>query len=124
MFTLLCLSLGALLTLGGLLLIAPQVRVHQIEAYSRGSWLFRAGMALSALGLLVLRLTSGSDDLRRVGLVIGVAGVMGGLITWGHEYHQAKEHGAERWDWPRSLTLQMIASGAIVLTLGWMAIGS
>jgi len=52
LLSLLLIGIGALLALAGLLMIAPQVRVHQIRVYSRGSWLFRAGMILTALGVL------------------------------------------------------------------------
>jgi hypothetical protein len=69
---------GAMLVLAGLLMIAPQVRVHQIRIYSVGSWMYRAGIALSLIGLIVLPLSDGLDALAQVGLVTGVAGLMGG----------------------------------------------
>ncbi len=48
---------------------------------------------------------------------MGVAGIMGGVITAGHEWKQAHEHGLPRWDWLRSLTLQMIVLGVVVVLL-------
>ena len=76
---------GAVLVLIGLLLIAPQVRVHQIRKYSAGSWVFRAGIGLSLIGLIALTFSDGIDELGPVGIVTGIAGLMGGLITWNHE---------------------------------------
>jgi len=109
--------LGALLVLMGLLMIAPQVRVHQIKVYSRGSWVYRIGIALSVIGLIVLPLSDGINELAQVGLVTGVAGLMGGIITWNHELHQARNAGDIPWDWPHSLTLQMIVMSAAVIVL-------
>jgi hypothetical protein len=116
LIVLIAISLGAALTLIGLLLIAPEVKVHQIRVYSPGSWVFRAGMALTLIGLMGVWANNGAQELRQVGLVVGVAGAMGGVITWGHEWRQAHETGHTRWDWPRSLTLQMVVLG--LLTIG------
>jgi hypothetical protein len=106
-----------MLVLAGLLMIAPQVRVHQIRIYSVGSWMYRAGIALSLIGLIVLPLSDGLDALAQVGLVTGVAGLMGGVITWNHELHQARDVGEIPWDWPHSLTLQMMVMGAALIVL-------
>jgi hypothetical protein len=108
---------GALLVLVGLLMIASQVRVHQIRIYSVGSWVYRAGILLSLIGLIAIPLSDGLDELAQVGLVTGVAGLMGGVITWNHELHQAHDAGEIPWDWMRSLTLQMILMGAAVIVL-------
>jgi hypothetical protein len=40
--------------------------------------MYRAGIALSLIGLIVLPLSDGLDALAQVGLVTGVAGLMGG----------------------------------------------
>lgn len=117
LLTLIAIGSGALLVLVGLLMIAPQVRVHQIRIYSPGSWLFRVGMLLTALGVLLARGGDAPKELLQVGQLIGVAGIMGGVITAGHEYHQAKDHPDILWDWWHSLTLQMLVSGVIVLLL-------
>lgn len=115
LISLLAVGLGSLLTLLGLVFIAPEVRVHQIKVYSRGSWLFRAGMLLVALGV---GLGGGvPQEFAQVGQLMGVAGIMGGIITAGHEWKQAHEHGLPHWDWLRSLTLQMIVLGVLVLLL-------
>ncbi len=117
LLSLLAIGMGALLVLVGLLLIAPQVRVHQIKVYSTGSWLFRAGMLSTVFGILITLSGDRSNPLMQVGQLLGVAGLMGGLITAGHEWHQARDNGQVPWDWPRSLTLQMIVLGVIVLAL-------
>ena len=44
-----------------------------------------------------------------------IAGLMGGVITAGHEYHQARDNHDASWSWLRSLTLQMVVMGAVVL---------
>ncbi len=111
LLSLIALGVGALLSLLGLVLIAPQVRVHQIKVDSPGSWLFRVGMLLLVLALIAAR---GSDLPRQfalVGQLLGLTGVLGGVITLGHEYRQA------RCDWPRSLTLQLVALGGLALAL-------
>ncbi len=117
LLTLIAVGIGSLLVLVGLVMIAPQVRVHQIKIYSPGSWLFRVGMALTALGVLLGHSGDAPKELLQVGLLIGVAGLMGGVITAGHEYHQAKDHPEVAWDWWHSLTLQMVVMGVIVLVL-------
>ena len=114
---LLCTGVGSILVLIGLLMIAVQVRVHQIRIYGVGSWLFRSGMALTILAII---LVAGDDHLKQllqVGQLMGVAGLMGGVITAGHEWHQAHDNHDAAWSWLRSLTLQMILLGAIVLIL-------
>ena len=113
----LCVGIGSLLVLVGLLMIAPQVRVHQIKVYSAGSWLFRAGMILTALGILLVIGRDHPVQLVQVGQLMGIAGLMGGVITAGHEYHQARDNNDVSWNWGRSLTLQMVVMGAIVLAL-------
>jgi hypothetical protein len=106
---------GALLVLVGLVMIAAQVRVHQIEVYSIGSWVFRVGAVLSLFGLILMATGDGSGaELGRVGLLTGVTGFLGGLFVWNHEREQALHEGAEHWDWPRSLTLQLVGLGGSV----------
>lgn len=106
---------GAVGVIIGLLMIAPQVRVHQIEIYSRGSWVFRIGAGLSIIGLLTNLLAAENDALGDIGIVTGVAALMGGIITWGHERKQALDSGVQKWDWQASLTLQMVIFGAVIL---------
>ena len=115
-------AVGSLLVLVGLLMIAPQVRVHQIRIYSPGSWLFRAGMILTALGILAALSGDHPLQLIQVAQLIGVAGLMGGLITAGHEWRQARDHHDTTWNWLRSLTLQMVILGALVLGLASLVV--
>ncbi|NDJ55287.1 MAG: hypothetical protein GYB68_19620 [Chloroflexi bacterium] len=114
--TLLALGGGIAFILFGLILIAPQVRIHQIEIYSLGSWVFRAGIGLSLLAVVVMAGTGVLQELESISLWAGLAALLGGLFVWNHERAQALHDGAETWDWQQSLTLQMMSSGA-VLTL-------
>jgi hypothetical protein len=121
LLSLLCIGIGAVLVLVGLLMIAPQVRVHKIKIYSPGSWLFRAGMILTTLGILVALSGDRLRPLMQVGQLMGVAGLMGGIITAGHEWHQARDNNDVAWDWWHSLTLQMVVMGIFVLVLASIA---
>ena len=109
--------LGMLLLLIGLVMIASQVRVHQIEVYSAGSWVFRAGALLSIAGLLVSKTAGGPAELAKVGWLTGGAALLGGLFVLNHERAQVLHDGSSRWDWPRSLTAQMIALGSLILII-------
>ncbi|MBN1963794.1 MAG: hypothetical protein JW910_04050 [Anaerolineae bacterium] len=108
---------GAVLTLLGLGLIAPQVRRHQIRVYSAGSLVFRLGMALALIGVLVLR--NRTYELSVTGLLVGITGLLGGAFVWNHERAQALQlaelRGQAHWDWTSSLTLQMILLGGLVI---------
>lgn len=115
--SLIAILLGALLVLVGLVLIANQVRVHQIQVYGVGSWLFRGGVILSVLGLLLLLANVGPREMALVGTTIGGAGLLGALFTLNHERTQALHGGAESWDWLRSLTVQMVVLSILVLLL-------
>jgi hypothetical protein len=76
---------------------------------------FRAGALLTLAGLILARLASAPAQIGQVGLLVGGAALLGGLFVWNHERAQALHGGAARWDWPRSLTVQMIASGIILI---------
>ncbi len=121
LIALLGVMLGALGVLFGLVLIAPEVRIHQIAVYSRGSWVYRVGALLSLIGLLALILGNGASEIASVGLVTGIAGVLGGLFMWNHERAQALHAGAERWDWPRALTPQIMGLGALIVLVALLA---
>ena len=114
LLSLIGIGIGSLLVLAGLLIIAPQVRVHQIKVYSAGSWVFRLGMILSGLTVLWNGVPT---PFLQVGQLMGVAGLMGGVITAGHEWHQARDNNDTTWNWARSLTLQMVVLGVVVLAL-------
>lgn len=103
---------GGMLALAGLLMIAPQVRRHEIQVYSWRSWLFRAGMLLTLIGMGLL--WGDYPELATVGLLIGITGVLGGLITWNHERAQALHAGLAPWHWRGSLTLHMLVLGGVV----------
>lgn len=120
---LIAVGLGSLCTLLGLVLIAPEVRVHQIKVYSWGSLIFRGGMLLVTIGISIGSAYDIPKEVAQVGQLIGVAGIMGGIITAGHEWKQAHEQGLPRWDWLRSLTLQMIVLGVLVLAVSSAAVG-
>ena len=108
-------GLGALGVLAGLVMIAPEVRVHQIRVYGAGSWVFRAGALLALIGVILARTSGAPAPLNQVGALAGGAALLGGLFVLNHERAQALHGGADRWDWLRSLTLQMFAAGAILL---------
>lgn len=114
-------GLGALLVLDALVMIAPQVKKHRIAVYGVGGWVFRVGAALSAVGLVILKVMGGEEALRLIGLWTGVAALLGGLFTLNHERRQALDGGAERWDWARSLTVQMMGAGATLVGLALIA---
>ncbi len=117
LISLLLIVLGTVGVLTGLVLIAPEVRIHQIAVYSRGSWVLRMGALLTALGLILLGIDAGPDELASVGLLAGISGVLGGLFIWNHERAQALHAGADRWDWPRALTPQVIGAGSVLIML-------
>ena len=110
-------GLGAVLVLAGLVMIAPEVRVHQIRVYGPGSWVFRAGVLLALIGSILARLGAAPAPISQVGMLVGGAALLGGLFVWNHERAQAHHAGQPRWDWPRSLTVQMMASGLVLLLL-------
>ena len=122
LLSLISIAIGALLILIGLLMIAPQVRVHQIKIYSTGSWLFRIGMIAMVIGILAAQDSDLPKQVIQVAQLMGLTGLMGGVITAGHEYRQARDHHDETWSWPRSLALQMIVAGGIVLILASAAL--
>ena len=108
---------GSLLLLIGLVMIANQVRLHQIRIYSAASWVYRIGAFLSALGLLIMLLGDGLSELATLGLVTGGAGLLGALFTLNHERAQALHNGASRWNWPGSLTVQIAGLAALQIVL-------
>src|SRR5262245_48629641 len=114
-------GLGAVLVLGGLVMIAPEVRVHQIRVYSPGSWVFRIGALLALIGLVLARVGGAPTQIVQVGLLVGGAAFLGGLFVWNHERAQAHHAGQSRWDWPRSLTIQMFAAGVVLLVVAGTA---
>jgi hypothetical protein len=113
--------LGALGVLLGLVLIAPEVRIHQITVTSRGSWVYRGGAMLTLIGLAGLILGDGAGEIASVGLITGITGVLGGLFMWNHERAQALHAGADRWDWPRALTPQIMGLGALIVLVALLA---
>ena len=108
-------GIGAVMVLAGLVMIAPEVKIHQIRVYGAGSWVFRAGALLTLIGLIVARLANAPEQIGQVGLVVGGAALLGGLFVWNHERAQAIHGGQARWDWPRSLTVQMFAAGIVLV---------
>ena len=110
--------IGTLLLILGLVLLAPQVKVHEIEKYSRASWLIRTGAIMAIIGLFVNLISASNDALHDIGIVTGVCGMMSGIITWGHERKQALDNGAMRWDWGSSLTLEMVVFGGTIALVG------
>lgn len=109
--------LGTLILIFGLLLLAPQVKVHAIKKNSSANWLFRVGGVLTILGLVFNVVSAANNALQEIGIVTGVCVLMGGIITWGHERQQAYDDGAIRWGWGSSLTLQMVIWGGLILLL-------
>ena len=120
LLSLMAVVLGVTLVLIGLVMVANQVRVHQIRVYSAGAWVFRVGMILSLIGLLIVAVSDGPGELATLGLVTGGAGLLGALFTWNHEQAQALHEGAQRWAWSRSLTFQMAALAGLALLLALM----
>lgn len=73
-------GLGALMVLAGLVMIAPGVRVHQLQAYGSGSWVFRAGALLTLIGLILARIGSAPTQLTQVGVLAGGGGAAGRVV--------------------------------------------
>lgn len=107
---------GALLVQAGLVMIAPQVRIHQIRIYSQGSWVLRLGAVLTLTGVVL----GGAPMLQKIALITGISVLMGGLITWNHERRQALDNGEPRWDFLHSLTLQMMGVGSLLTAVTWL----
>lgn len=107
---------GALLVQAGLVLIAPQVRIHQIRIYSQESWVLRLGALLTLVGVVI----GGAPMLQKVALITGISIVAGALIVWGHERRQALDNGARHWNFLRSLTLQMMSVGSVLTAVTWV----
>ena len=108
--------LGSASIVVGTVLIAPQVRVHQIKKDSKGSRAFMIGSALVCAGLLLLLLDAGAVVLAQVGLLLGVFGFLVAGLVGHHEYLQTQEDEGHEWDWRRSLMAQMLgASGSILI---------
>lgn len=77
---------GLLLTLFGLLLIAPQVNKHQIRPYSTAAWILRGGALLLMITLFLLD----KDDLViQVSRILGVTLITASIIMVNHEWIQA-----------------------------------
>lgn len=112
--TLILIVLGALLSLAGLVAIAPQVQVHRIDARSKAAWLFRGGAGLLILGQLVGLASSLEPSLVTVSLIMGGAILFGGLAVGSHERQQAS------FQLKTSLSLQMVGVGVVVLLLAWL----
>ena len=109
--------MGAILILTGLVMIAPEVRFHRIQTGGLGAWFFRAGGLFTILALAMVWVTGGPSDLGKVGVLVGGTCALSGLFVWNHERSQALHNGASRWNWPQSLTFQLVMAGAIILAL-------
>ncbi|MCI0713640.1 MAG: hypothetical protein L0154_26015 [Chloroflexi bacterium] len=117
LLSLLGILLGSAAMIVGLVLIAPQVRVHQIEKKSRGSQTFLIGSGLVSVGLLFLLLDSGTMVMAQVGLLMGFLGFLVAGLVGHHEYLQTQEADSREWDWRQSLMAQMLASSGAILVL-------
>jgi hypothetical protein len=109
--------IGTLLYLVGLVMIAAQVRVHAIRVNSRGSWVFRVGSILAAVGVLLVP-EPWAVVARLLGLLsLPVAGLVGH-----HEWLQVRDAGATSFPWTRSLAVQVVLLGfGVVHTAGLIA---
>ena len=56
-------------------------------------------------------------EIGQTGFAVGFSALMGGIITWNHEYAQARDAGKLPWNWKASLTLQMVIFGAMMIAL-------
>lgn len=118
MFTLIAMIgivLGSVLMLLGLLLIAPQVRVHKIKVNSPGGWVFVAGALSVHFGQLALWFGDRLPVLAQVALVMGVLGLLSAALVGHHEQKQALENGAVRWFWQGSLMVRMLVAAILIL---------
>jgi hypothetical protein len=117
LLSLLGILLGSAAMIVGLVLLAPQVRVHQIAKKSRGSQTFLIGTGLVSVGLLFLLLDSGAVVMAQVGLLMGFLGFLGAGLVGHHEYLQTQDDDTQEWDWRQSLMARMLASSAAILVL-------
>ena len=113
MISLLFILLGALLLLVGFVTIAPQVRVHQIEAKSGAAWIFRGGAGLLILGELWGLQRPIEPALGTVALIVGGATLFAALTIISHERQQAD------YKFSRSLSLQVFVAGGVILLLAF-----
>ncbi|NDJ75086.1 MAG: hypothetical protein GYB65_02410, partial [Chloroflexi bacterium] len=97
-----------------------QVRMHAIRPHCRASWLYRAGALGCAGGVLLLWADGGSGELVDVALLVGVAGLLGGLFVWDHEWLQGQERGTG-WHWQRALAPQMMLLAGLLVVLALLA---
>ncbi|MCB0208891.1 MAG: hypothetical protein KDJ52_06165 [Anaerolineae bacterium] len=106
--------LGSLFALAGLVGLAPQVRVHQIDPQSTMAWLFRAG-AFAILSGQVLGLVNPLDTaFVTVSLLMGWAILFVSLAVASHERQQPGFMVS------KSLSLQIFILGAIITGMAFL----
>lgn len=104
---------GSLLTLAGLVGVAPQVRVHQIDPQSPMAWLFKAGALALISGQILGLINSPATALVTVTLLMGWAIL---FITLAVASHERQQPGFVL---SKSLSLQMFILGAIITALAF-----
>jgi hypothetical protein len=84
----LILTVGLVLTLSGLLFIAPQVNKHQIRPYSTAAWILRGGVVIIVL-VMVFSLPERNPVVIQIGQIVGVTLTGASIIMVSHEWTQA-----------------------------------
>jgi hypothetical protein len=114
MLALLFICLGGLLALAGLVALAPQVRLHQIEPQSWRAWLFRAGAVAVIAGQILSFFAAIAGIWITATLLLGWAILFASLLVVSHERQQPG------YRLGGSLSLQIFGLGVIVTGLAWV----
>jgi len=88
MFSLIVVTLGTLLSLAGLIAVAPQVKTHHIDGSSLAAWLFRSGILVLLAGEAVAIVARPDPLVLKVMLIAGAAILFVGLTMLPHEWQQ------------------------------------
>ena len=105
---------GTVITLAGLVAIAPQVRVHEIAVKSKAAWIFRAGAALLVTGQLWALTAAIDPAVKTTALIMGGAILFAALTIISHERQQAG------YNFRQSLSLQVFSAGALIFILAFL----
>ena len=111
MSALIFILLGTMMVLAGLVMIAPQVQVHQIAVTSRAARIFRLGAVSLIVGELLGLIGSLESALRTVSLIMGAAILFAGLTIVSHERQQ------NEYIFSHSLSLQVLVAGFVIFGL-------
>jgi hypothetical protein len=112
---------GILIMLIGLVWVGTQVNVHRIRPMSAAGWVWRAGTALIAVGLI---LGLADPVVVQVSRLIGAMLAAASIIVVGHEWSQAGEANDKEYHLhPTRLMLGLMAGSLLVSLLVMLGAG-